>query len=150
MDTDCYSYLSFRPAVTTCSSSAASLTDPDLLQSYSSSSSSSSCGSTSAESCLSSDEGSSSTVKEEPPSRPASPLPSVATLLPPTLQTIYQQHPQTIGYLVKDENEQKVRFVFYQVSISSMFFVRLFCTKDFFLVTFWLWTNFHTKTWNTL
>ncbi len=43
--------------------------------------------------------------------RPTSPLPSVTTLLPPQLQ-IYS-HPQTIGYVVKEENETKVsRFTF--------------------------------------
>jgi hypothetical protein len=34
---------------------------------------------------------------------------------------------------------------FVQESISSTFFVRLFRTKAFFLVTFWVWMNFCTK-----
>ncbi len=40
------------------------------------------------------------------------------------------------------------RFYFdpqYQVSISSTLNARIFRTNVFFLVTFWLWTNFHTK-----
>ncbi len=32
-----------------------------------------------------------------------------------------------------------------QVSISSTFYVRLFCTNVFSLLRFWLWTNFCTK-----
>jgi len=31
------------------------------------------------------------------------------------------------------------------VSISSTFYIQIFCTNIIFLVMFWLWTNFHAK-----
>jgi len=49
-------------------------------------------------------------------SRPTSPLPSVTTLLPPQLQ-IYS-HPQTIGYVVKEENETKVNHLSFKNTIG--------------------------------